>query len=200
MDKNAVASDIITHALPSIPFDGWSIAALKKAAEEAGYKRTDVIRVFPGGAVDAVDAFSRTADAQMLKDFERYHADTMKIRERIATLVRLRLMVHEDHREAVRKAVALHAMPFYVHRGLKSLYETVDAIWHAAGDTSTDFNFYTKRLMLAGVFSSTMLVWLDDKSAGFEHTWAFLDRRIEDVMKIEKAKQQAKRWFDSKTA
>src|SRR4051812_10516440 len=106
MDKNAVASDIITHALPSVPFDGWSVATLKKAAEDGGYKRTDVIRVFPGGAVDAVAAFSRHADAQMLKEFERYHVDTMKIRERIATLVRLRLMIHEEHREAVRKAVA----------------------------------------------------------------------------------------------
>ena len=113
MDKKAVASDIITHALPSVPFDGWSIAALKKAAEEAGYKRTDVIRVFPGGAPDAVDAFFADGDAQMLKEFDRYHLDTMKIRERIATLLRLRLMVHEGHREAVGKGAqsAAHALP-----------------------------------------------------------------------------------------
>ncbi len=124
-----------------------------------------------------------------------YHLETMKIRERIATCIHVRLQVMEPHREALRKTLALQALPFYAHRALKHLYATVDTMWYAAGDNSTDFNFYTKRLLLAGVYSSTLLIWLDDKTPGQETTWAFLDRRIADVMQIEKAKQHFKKWM-----
>lgn len=188
MDKEKAAADIIAAALPIVPFEGWTMAALSQAAQDAGYKRTDVIRVFPGGAIDAADLFSRLSDARMLKELEGYSLETMKIRQRIATAVRIRISVHETHREALRKTVAMHAMPFYAARGLRCLYDTVDAVWRACGDTATDFNFYTKRLTLAGVYASTLLHWLDDKSAGHAESWDFLDRRIEDVMKIEKIK------------
>ena len=96
--------------------------------------------------------------------------------------------------EATRRALALLSLPFHAGRGLKLLYRTVDAMWYAAGDTSTDFNFYTKRATLAGVYSSTLLYWLSDRSPGGEATWAFLDRRIDDVMKIEKLKSQVRSW------
>jgi len=199
MNKHQTAKDIIAAALPLVPFDGWNQSTLSKAAEQAGYKRTDAIRVFPGGAIDAVDFFIAEMDEEMLAQLKTYHLDGMKIRERIATAVRVRLESLAPHREAVRKALALEAMPFYAHRALKNLYKTVDAIWYAAGDTSTDFNFYTKRLLLAAVYSSTLLYWLDDKSPLYEHTWAFLDRRIADVMQIEKAKHQFKNWFSPQT-
>lgn len=194
MDKTKAAADIIAHALPLIPFEGWSMAVLQKAAAEAGYKKTDAIRVFPGGAIDAVDAFLHHADEDMVRTLQGYHLETMKIRERIATAVRLRLEALTPHREAVRRAMAMQMLPFYCHHGIKSLYRTVDAIWYAIGDTSTDFNFYTKRLLLTGVYSATLLHWLDDNSPGHEHSWAFLNRRIEDVMKIEKVKQRFKQW------
>jgi ubiquinone biosynthesis protein COQ9 len=195
MDKIKAANDIITHALPLVPFDGWNQQTLGKAAVAAGYKKTDVIRVFSGGAIDAVDAYSRMADNQMLEALSHYHLESMKIRERITAAVRLRLELQATHREAVRKAVAMHSLPFYAHRGLRALYETVDNIWFGINDKSTDFNFYSKRLTLAAVYSSTLLVWLDDHSTGYEATWSFLDRRIEDVMKIEKTKHKIKSWF-----
>lgn len=200
MDKQKAAYDILAKALPLVPFEGWTQAVLNKAAAAAGYKKTDAIRVFPGGAIEAVDAFIAKADADMLEAFSHYHLETMKIRERIATLVRLQLTGLAPHREAVRKALALQAMPLYAHRALKNLYRTVDAMWYAAGDNSTDFNFYTKRLLLAGVYSTTLLCWLDDKTPGNEFTWQFLDRRIAEVMKIEKAKAQARQWFGRKRA
>jgi len=195
MDKTKAAQDILQKALPLVPFEGWSQQTLAMAAEQAGYKKTDVIRVFPGGAINAVEFFIAQADTEMLEALQTYHLENMKIRERIATAIRVRLEALAPHREAVRRALVLEAMPFYCHRALKSLYTTVDAIWVAAGDSSTDFNFYTKRLLLAGVYSSTLLYWLDDKSPRFEGTWAFLDRRIADVMTIEKAKQRVKRWL-----
>jgi ubiquinone biosynthesis protein COQ9 len=200
MDKQQAALDMLAQILPLVPFEGWNQQVLHKAAVAAGYKKTDAIRVFPGGAMDAVNAFMQSLDKQMLDGLQGYHLDTMKIRERIALAVRLRLEAGEPNREALRRAVALQAMPFHCGQGLRNLYRTVDAIWYAIGDTSSDFNFYTNRLLLAGVYSSTLLFWLDDDSIGHEATAAFMARRIEDVMKIEKAKYQIKNWFERKTA
>lgn len=200
MDKESAALAIIAAALPLAPFEGWTQSMLQKAAAAAGYKKTDAIRVFPGGAIEAVDAYLESTDQLMLQALQGYHLDTMKIRERITLAVRLKLSGMEPHREAARKALALQAMPFYCNHALRSLYRTVDAIWYAIGDSSTDFNFYTKRLTLAGVVSTTMLFWLDDKSPGREQSWAFLDRRINDVMKIEKLKQQLRQRFNRRSA
>lgn len=194
MDKKIAAQKIIECALPHIPFDGWTQTTLSKAAEDAGYRRTDAIRVFPGGAVDAVDRYLQLCDEKMEAQLQNYSLDTMKIRARIATAVRLRISQHDGHKEALRKAIALQAMPFFLTHGLTSLYRTVDSIWYAIGDQSTDFNFYTKRLTLAAVYSSTLLFWLEDKSPSSDATWAFLDRRIEDVMQIEKVKSKLRQW------
>jgi ubiquinone biosynthesis protein COQ9 len=119
----------------------------------------------------------------------------MKIRARITHALRLRLELQTKHREAVRKLVSFYALPHHAHHSLRACYATVDNIWHAIGDTSTDFNFYTKRLTLAAVYSSTLLIWLSDESLGQQATWDFLDRRIENVMQIEKAKSQVKNWL-----
>lgn len=200
MDKQKAALDIITHALPLVPFEGWNQQTLQQAAVAAGYKKTDIIRIFPGGTMDAVDAFIVQGDATMLAALKSYHLETMKIRERVTTAVRLRISADENHREAIRKALALQAMPFNFHRGLRNLYRTVDAIWYAIGDTSTDFNFYTKRMTLAAVYSSTLLFWLDDKTPGSAATWDFLARRIEDVMTFEKTKHKIRNWWQAKTA
>ncbi len=111
---------------------------------------------------------------------------SMKIRQRIATAVRVRLEQNIEHREAIRLGLAHMASPRRAGEGLRWLYHTVDAMWRAAGDTATDFNFYTKRMLLAGVYTSTLVYWLDDHSQDCGDTWAFLDRRIEDVMQIQK--------------
>lgn len=197
MDKIKASEEIIMNALPLVPFDGWNMQTLGKAAIAAGYKKTDAVRVFSGGAIEAVDAYSRLADRQMLEALANYHMDNMKIRAKIALAVRLRLELQTPHREAMRRAAAMHALPFYTHRGLRALYETVDNIWYAIGDTSTDFNFYSKRLTLAAVYSSTLITWLNDNSIGKEASWEFLDRRIAEVMQIEKAKHTVKAWFNN---
>lgn len=200
MDKQKAAAEMIAHALPIAPFEGWNQKVLAQAAVAAGYQKTDVIRVFPGGAMQAADTFWHLGDERLLEDLQGYHLATMKIRERIALAVRLRIAGMEGHREAVRKILALQALPFTYAHGLRSVYRTVDNIWYAVGDNSTDFNFYTKRLLLAGVFSTTLLYWLDDKSAGQQDSWDFLERRIGDVMKIEKVKWQVKSWLGKRIA
>ncbi len=184
---------ILDAALPMIVFDGWTMATLERAAESIGLAAFEVKRAFPNGVVDAIGYFSARADAQMLATLASdYDLPTLKIRERIATCVMVRLRAHTQHREAVRRALGFYAMPWNAAAGLTALYATVDAMWRAAGDTATDYNFYTKRALLAGVFTSTVQVWLDDASENLADTEAFLRRRIENVMEIEKAKAKAR--------
>lgn len=193
---NTLQTRILDAALPSIVFDGWTQSTLENAATSLGLTAFDVKRAFPGGVADAVNLFSARADEQMLATLTNdYTLSEMKIRERIATAVMVRLRDQLPHREAVRRAIAFYAMPWHASAGLHALYATVDAMWKAAGDTSTDYNFYTKRLLLSGVFTSTVTVWLDDTSADLADTEAFLRRRIENVMQIEKAKASARDHF-----
>ena len=186
-DRDAVREAIIDAALPHVPFDGWTQATLQHGAEDAGHDKVMALRVFPGGPVEAVEFWSHLADRRMLAALEQRDLSTMKVRERIATGIRVRLEQTAGHREAVRRALSLLAMPLNAGKGPALLWRTVDAIWYAAGDTATDFNYYTKRGLLAGVYSATVLCWLEDRSEGFATTWSFLDRRIGEVMRVPQA-------------
>ena len=179
---------IILAALPHVPFDGWSRKILESAAESAGLGTSTAARLFPGGAKDAVAQFMDLADRLMLEDLGTLDLASMKIRVRIATAVRTRLARWTPHREAVRRALALSPLPPFAGGALRGWYKTVDAIWRAAGDKSTDFNFYTKRGLLAAVYGTTVLFWLDDRSDDCAATWAFLDRRIAEVMQVPQLK------------
>ncbi|MEQ9447883.1 MAG: COQ9 family protein, partial [Rhodospirillaceae bacterium] len=134
--------------------------------------------------------FIDLADRRMLEDLKDYDLPSLKVRERIATAVRVRLSRWTPYRESVRRALMLSPLPSYAGGTLRSWYKTVDVIWRAAGDTSVDFNFYTKRGLLAAVYGTTLLYWLDDKSEDSAATWAFLDRRIADVMKVPQLKSK----------
>lgn len=186
-DRDAVRIAIIDSTLPHVPFDGWTQAALQHGAADAGYDKVMALRVFPGGPVEAIEFWSKLADRRMLAALEQRDLASMKVRERVATAVRVRLEQTAGHREAVRRALSLLAMPLNAGKGPALLWRTVDAIWYAAGDTATDFNYYTKRGLLAGVYSATVLYWLEDRSEGFANTWSFLDRRIADVMRVPQA-------------
>lgn len=194
MDR--LKKQILEAALPAIVFDGWTMSTLEHAAQKAGLSPIDAKRAFPGGAAEALEFFHAEADAAMLEMLNRdYKLSEMKIRERIATAVMVRLRHLLPHREAVRRATGFYLLPSNRAAGAKALYHTVDTIWHAAGDTSTDYNFYTKRLLLAGVLTSTTRIWLEDKSKNLADTQAFLHRRIENVMQIEKAKGKLRARF-----
>jgi ubiquinone biosynthesis protein COQ9 len=187
-EKIAQQDALIRAALPHVPFDGWSRKTLRAAAESAGIDPGAVERLFPGGAKDAVAHFMDLADRVMHEDLLAADLASMKIRARVTYGVRQRLERWTPHREAVRRALALTPLPPFTGEALRGWYRTVDIIWKAAGDKSTDFNFYTKRGLLAAVYGSTVLFWLDDKSEDCAATWAFLDRRIADVMEFPKVK------------
>lgn len=187
---------IIMAALPHVLFDGWTIKALKLGAKEAGFEETLVDRLFSGEPRSAVRHWLDLADRMMLEDIAKVDLDAMRIRDRIAFIVRTRLQRWIPHREAVRRAVALSLLPGFAEDSLLAGYSTIDAMWRAAGDRSTDYNYYTKRGLLAAVYTSTLLVWLNDKSDGCSNTWAFLDRRIANVMGIPKAQARIRNVVD----
>ncbi len=180
---------VLLASLPHVAFDGWTDRTLRAGAASAGLDAGAAKRAFPAGGIDAIAHFSDWADRQMLAvlDEEAAAFAEMRVRDKITRAVRARLERLEPHREAVRRAMTVLAMRGRAGLSARLLYRSVDAMWRAAGDTSTDYNFYTKRGLLAGVQSSTLLYWLGDGSEDHAATWGFLDRRIADVMRVGKA-------------
>src|SRR5215831_17204357 len=181
---------LLAATLRHVPFDGWTGAAMRAGASDAGLSASEAANAFPGGPVEMIEFMSLDWDRGMLEALEREDLAALRVRERVALAIRRRLESHIGEREAVRRGLAVLALPQNAALGLNLLYRTVDAAWYAAGDTATDFNFYTKRALLAGVYAATLLAWLEDRSAGQEETWAFLDRRIGDAMRLPQLAQR----------
>lgn len=177
---------------PRIPehagFDGWSDAALERAAADA-LVDADIARLaFADGAVAMIDAWFAHVDVVMTDWLPLQTLAAMKVRERIAALVMARIETVAPHRDALRRALAILAMPQNAVQGAKLGWRAADVMWRAAGDTATDYNHYSKRAILSGVYAATLLAMLDDESADLAETRAFLDRRIDGIMRFEKAK------------
>ena len=185
---SATQDKILLATLAHVPFDGWSRAALKHGALDAGLGPDLGLGAFPGGMVEVAAYCSAYFDRRMVDELERRKIGEMKVRDRVTVAVRARLEVLAPHREACRRLLSFLALPPNAGLAAISTWKTVNAMWYAAGDTATDFNFYTKRALLASVYASTVLYWLGDDSEGFADTWGFLDRRIAGVMKIPKIK------------
>jgi ubiquinone biosynthesis protein COQ9 len=184
MEIEEARDQILLAMLPHVPFDGWTRRSLDAGVAAAGLPPEMASRAFPRGTEDVVGYWSEYSDRRMLEGMERLSLDAMRVRDRVATGVRLRIEVNNPYREAVRRALSFLALPQNAAIAARNTYNTVNAIWYAAGDTSTDFNFYTKRGLLAPVYVSTVLYWLGDNSEDGSATWGYLDRRIDDVMHI----------------
>jgi ubiquinone biosynthesis protein COQ9 len=168
-------------------FDGWTAAARNTAADAAGVDRDVAKLAFPD-AMAMIEAWFASGDAAMLAALPPEKLATMKVRARIAGLVEARLTTLVPNREALRRARAILAMPQNIAKAAKLGWHAADTMWRAAGDTATDYNHYTKRTILAGVYAATLTVFLDDESADFADTRAFLSRRIDGIMRFEKTK------------
>jgi ubiquinone biosynthesis protein COQ9 len=171
-------------------FDGWSRQAIDSAAQQLGIDPVQARLAMPKSQAGMIDVYIQEVDRGLAAYFTPERLAALKIREKIRALVWRRLEVMGPAREAVRRALAILAMPQNVLLALRISWRTADRMWRIAGDTSTDFNHYTKRMTLGAVYGSTVLVWLDDASEGWTETATFLDRRIDDVMKIEKFKAE----------
>ncbi|MEM6618441.1 MAG: COQ9 family protein [Pseudomonadota bacterium] len=186
-------ASLLDAALIHVTFDGWSPAAWKAAVAESGVDPSLAAEACPRGALDLAVAFHKAGDARMVAAMGDADLEAMRYSERVAFGVRARLEAATRDREAVRRGATLFSLPHMAPEGSRLIWGTADAIWTTLGDTSNDLNWYTKRAILSGVYSSTLLFWLGDDTDGFQATWAFLDRRIDDVMRIEKVKGQIRK-------
>src|SRR3954453_10472951 len=171
-------------------FDGWTQKAVDSAAAQLGLDPVQARLAMPKSQAGMIDVYIQEVDRALEAWFTPKRLERMKIREKIRALVWHRLEIMGPAREAVRRALAILAMPQNLPLALRISWRSTDLMWRIAGDTSTDFNHYTKRITLGAVYGSTLLVWLEDRSENWSETAAFLDRRIDDVMKIEKLKAE----------
>ena len=171
-------------------FDGWTRRAVDSAAAQLGIDPVQARLAMPKTQAGMIDVYIQEVDRALEAWFTPKRLKPMKIREKIRALVWHRLEIMGPAREAVCRALAILAMPQNVPLALRTGWRSADLMWRIAGDTSTDFNHYTKRMTLGAVYGSTLLVWLDDQSEGWTDAAAFLDRRIDDVMRFEKFKAE----------
>ena len=184
-----IPDHVIEAILNHVPFDGWSSASLDMAAADCGLNKAEMHNFFPAGIADAIAEYGAYADKNMLSAFYGQSAAdiaTMPVHMKIRSLILLRLEQAAPHKEVVRRTLAVLARPQHAKLASQLLYKTVDEMWRAAGDTSTDYNFYTKRATLTAVYSATLLAFLSDNSADMTKTEAFLDRRLKDVARLPK--------------
>src|SRR5258705_1652740 len=189
--SDAIQELVLMEALGEIPESGFSETTLSNAGARAGVGKRELQDAFPKGAASLVEAFSDWADRRMT-EIMATGAPEQRLRDKVASAVRTRIEVVAPHKEAARKAAGFLAAPQHAALAAKLMMRTVDAIWRAAGDTSSDFSYYTKRAMLAGVYGSTLAYWFSDASEGHAATWTFLGNRIDNVMQIEKFRGQAR--------
>ncbi|WP_337875048.1 COQ9 family protein [Elioraea sp.] len=180
----------VEAALPHVPLDGWTRKALRAGLADAGFDPADLPLLFPGGPVEAIELWCDLADRRMAEAVGGLDLAAMRVRDRVAAAIRIRLEQNAGAREAAARATALLALPHNAPAAARITARTVDAIWRAIGDRSADVSWYTKRASLAAIYGATMLYWLRDDSEGAEETLRFLDRRIEALMLIPKAQRR----------
>lgn len=185
-EQTDLRARLLAAALPHVAFDGWTEATFRAASGDSGVALSLARVLCPRGALDLACDYHRAGDRAMTVALAARTLSDLRFRDRVALAVRVRL--ERADREIVRRGMTLFALPQNAGAGSALLWGTADAIWTALGDSSRDVNWYTKRLTLSAVYSATVLYWLGDQSEGHADTWAFLDRRIEDVMRFEKAK------------
>lgn len=179
---------LLDAALPHVAFDGWSPATFDAAVVDAKMDAGAAKTLCPRGAVDLAIAYHLRGDAQMQAEMNEADLSAMRYSEKVAHAIRLRLAAAQD-KEVIRRGSSLFALPHHAADGAKLIWGTADAIWNALGDTSDDVNWYTKRATLSAVYGSVVLFWLGDQE---DATDAFIDRRIDNVMQIEKLKAKVK--------
>lgn len=181
-ERNPERDAAIDAMLPHVPFDGWTSRALRCGLADAGMPQDEAVLLFPGGAADMIEAFCDLADRRMEADAADIIAT--RVSARVRAVVAQRLARNRPHKEAIRRAIAVLALPRHARLAARCTARTVDAIWHAAGDRSADFSWYTKRALLTAIYTATLLFWLRDASDDDTATLAFLDRRLADISRI----------------
>ena len=183
-ERSAARDAAIAAMLPNVAFDGWTETALRRGLASIGVAEDEAGLLFPGGATDMLEAFTDWADRRMEAEAARLDLAHRRLPERVRAIIALRLAQNRPYKEAIRRAVALLALPSNVALATRCTSRTIDAIWHAAGDRASDFSWYSKRAILTVVYAATLLYWLRDTDEEAAATLAFLDRRLAGVGRI----------------
>ena len=192
-----VKFDLIRAMLDHVPFDGWSVEALEQGAVDIGFEQKKTIdtrmeiyrNLFKNGSIDFIDIFSEMIDLEVKNNYKKLASKPQRVPEKVKTIILIRLSLCQKYKEAIRSSIPITALPKNTKISISLLYRTCNSIWRIIGDKSTDFSFYTKRVSLAAVYSSTLLFWLNDTSSDQEETSFFLDRRLNDISKIPNLKK-----------
>jgi ubiquinone biosynthesis protein COQ9 len=193
--RDKIKREIIERALTHVPFESWSQDLLERSAAEIGVDSSYGWRLFPKGPLEAISDWSAFLDQEMLTLLP--NIEGQKVRERIRLAIKTRLTLLIPHREAARKTATYLARPPHMSLASRLIYQTVNEMWYYAGDTATDYNFYTKRGLLSWVYMTTFFYFLRDQSPDFEKTWTFLDHRLEEVLALPKVPQKIAHWLFS---
>ena len=196
-DCNQIRIDLIRAMLTHVPFDGWTWEAMEQGAIDIGFekKETSSYRMkifkdlFKNGSIDFIEIFSEVIDLEVKKKYDLLEFKPERVSEKIKKIIMIRLNLCQKYKEAVRTSISLTAMPINAKISLKILYKTCNSMWRIAGDKSTDFSFYTRRISLAAVYTPTLLFWLNDNSNDNVETEFFLDRRLKDINKVSRFKK-----------
>ena len=196
-NNNQIRFDLIRAMLIHVPFDGWTWEAMEQGAIDIGYEKkktsSERIKIFKGlfknGSIDFIDIFSQIIDLEVKENYNSIESKPERVPEKIKKIIMIRLHLCQKYKEAVRSSISLSAIPVNTKISLNILYRTCNSIWRIVGDKSTDFSFYTRRISLAAVYTSTLLFWLNDKSNNNIETEFFLDRRLKDISKISSLKR-----------
>ncbi|MDC1375882.1 COQ9 family protein [bacterium] len=197
IDNNNTKFDLVRAMLIHVPFDGWTWTAMENAMVDIEFeknkvanKRMDICKdLFKNGAIDFIDVFSEIIDIEVKNNYNKLDTKPQRIPEKIKKIILMRLSLCNKYKEAVRSSLSITALPNNSKRSIKILYRTCNYIWRMSGDQSTDFSFYTKRISLATIYTSTLLFWLNNQSVDDGTTEHFLDRRLNDISKISKFKK-----------
>ena len=196
-DCNQIRIDLIRAMLTHVPFDGWTWEAMEQGAIDIGFekKKTSSSRMkifknlFKNGSIDFIEIFSEIIDLDVKEKYDLLEFKPERVSEKIKKIIMIRLNLCQKYKEAVRTSISLTAMPINAKISLKILYKTCNSMWRIAGDKSTDFSFYTRRISLAAVYTPTLLFWLNDNSNDNVETEFFLDRRLKDINKVSRFKK-----------
>ena len=181
-----IKDEILWVAAEDAAFDGWSWDVIETAAEKAGYEREMAAAVFPQKLTGALVHFADMVDRKMMERLKGIDPESMRVRDRVRLAVQTRLSVLKPYKESVRQSMGYWLRPFRKYEAARMVWRSADVIWNWAGDTSEDYNKYTKRVLLSGVLTSTMVAWMNDDSEDMNKTLRFLDSRIENVMQLGK--------------
>ncbi len=190
-DITELKDRLLVETLPNVLFDGWTDHALRGGAASAGISPELTLHAFPEGVTDLVQHFADWTNRTMIAAYGAEDTETLGISARVALAIRLRLQALDEHREAVRSWLTWLALPNHAPMAPRLLHKTVDEIWYLVGDRATDFSYYTKRTLLAGVYSTTVLYWLGDESEGHAATWDFLERSLKATTGVSKTMAKA---------